>query len=595
MSPMECINKMPGIATLLLTTLFSISCDAYFNLFISQDEIRKLLGINASELYYVREGVVNTYAMNFVVLLPTHISDLQFYWQALTRHPMPYVWTVEYNNVDAMLPPSFSISRQGLVPFQVEPFYIRFPCTGLRSAEVHVLLQLNVSAQRPLHSDTSINFRRNKICSKVISEDVTPRNDSIRLDPSSLGSSAGTFYIAVSCACALILVIIVISSLAYVKSNKANTQDSLHTSYTSGAYAGNPNLFIRMDSIGSGSYATIASLHKSSASPYATSCVTADTKGRTTHHIYAKPRVSYYASSQLTQMPQLDPEERLRRLHVPRHRIAARTLLQEGTFGRIYRGTFYSEDDSRTHDVVIKTVSEEASRLQESLLLSEGTLLYGFSHQNILPVLGANTDAHLPPLLVYPYTNKGNLKRFLHKCSAHEEQYTLLTPDLVGMATQVAAAGVFLANQRLCHKDLAARNCVVDDKLRVRVADSGLARDLFPGDYHCLGDNENRPIKWLAIESLTLKQFTSASDVWSFGVLMWELVTLGQQPFAEVDPFEVAAYLRDGYRLSQPPNCPDELFDVMTWCWQADPDERPSFFQLFACLEEFNSTLGAYI
>lgn len=79
---------------------------------------------------------------------------------------MPYVWTVEYNNVDAMLPPSFSISRQGYVPAHVEPFYIRFPCTGLRSAEVHVLLQLNVTSQRPIHSDTSVSFRRNKICSK---------------------------------------------------------------------------------------------------------------------------------------------------------------------------------------------------------------------------------------------------------------------------------------------------------------------------------------------------------------------------------------------------------------------------------------------
>lgn len=99
----------------------------------------------------------------------------------------------------------------------------------------------------------------------------------------------------------------------------------------------------------------------------------------------------------------------------------------------------------------------------------------------------------------------------------------------------------------------------VDDNLKVQIADNALSRDLFPSDYHCLGDNENRPIKWLAIESLLHKTFSPPSDVWSFGVLLWELTTLAQQPYVEIDPFEMAAYLKDGYRLAQPINCPDEL------------------------------------
>lgn len=102
-------------------------------------------------------------------------------------------------------------------------------------------------------------------------------------------------------------------------------------------------------------------------------------------------------------------------------------------------------------------------------------------------------------------------------------------------------------------------NFSVDDKLRVQITDNALSRDLFPADYHCLGDNENRPIKWLAIESLLQKTFSTSSDVWSFGVLLWELTTLAQQPYVEIDPFEMAAYLKDGYRLAQPINCPDEL------------------------------------
>lgn len=99
----------------------------------------------------------------------------------------------------------------------------------------------------------------------------------------------------------------------------------------------------------------------------------------------------------------------------------------------------------------------------------------------------------------------------------------------------------------------------IESDARVRVCDNALSRDLFPGDYHCLGDNENRPVKWMALESLQKKLYSNSSDIWSLGVLLWELSTMGSMPFEEVDPFEVAAYLRDGYRLGQPVNCPDEL------------------------------------
>lgn len=99
----------------------------------------------------------------------------------------------------------------------------------------------------------------------------------------------------------------------------------------------------------------------------------------------------------------------------------------------------------------------------------------------------------------------------------------------------------------------------IDDQLRVKLADSSLSRDLFPGDYSCLGDSENRPVKWLALEVLQKKIFTEASDTWAFGVLMWELCTLARQPYQEIDDDEMEAFLRNGYRLAQPVNCPDEL------------------------------------
>lgn len=99
----------------------------------------------------------------------------------------------------------------------------------------------------------------------------------------------------------------------------------------------------------------------------------------------------------------------------------------------------------------------------------------------------------------------------------------------------------------------------IDDQLRIKLADSSLSRDLFPADYNCLGDSENRPIKWLSLEALQRKIFTEASDIWGFGVLMWELCNRARQPYQEIVDDEMEDFLRKGYRLAQPVNCPDEL------------------------------------
>ena len=143
----------------------------------------------------------------------------------------------------------------------------------------------------------------------------------------------------------------------------------------------------------------------------------------------------------------------------------------------------------------------------------------------------------------------------------------------------------------------------IDENFHVKVTDTALSRDLFPNDYHCLGDNENRPIKWMAIESLMRREFSTASDMWSFGVVLWEVTTLALQPFVEVDPFEVGRVLRDGYRLTQPINCPDELYfpgyfvsyAIMAYCWALSPRERPTAAQLYCELYKFHQQLNEYI
>uniref|UniRef100_A0A2I3GGV9 Protein kinase domain-containing protein n=1 Tax=Nomascus leucogenys TaxID=61853 RepID=A0A2I3GGV9_NOMLE len=200
------------------------------------------------------------------------------------------------------------------------------------------------------------------------------------------------------------------------------------------------------------------------------------------------------------------------------------------------------------------------------MMLTESHKLRGLHHRNLLP-----------------------MTRVYRKRKAHGDiaLHALVESQLVFTAVQVSRA----TSREVIHKDLAARNCITDDTLQVKITDNTLSRDLFLMDYHCLGDNENRPVCWMALESLVNNEFSSTSDVWAFGVTLWELMTLGQTPYVDTDPFEMAAYLKDGYRTAQPIDCPDEPFAVMA----LDPGERPKFQQLVQCLTEFHAALGAYV
>ncbi|XP_017886606.1 tyrosine-protein kinase Drl-like [Ceratina calcarata] len=569
--------------------LILVGCsDGYLNIFISQSQVMKLLGLDA-ELYYVREGVVNTYAMNFVVPVAANIADLEFSWQSLAGHPLPYSMELDYDVVGvpggvsgmmALLPPRVNVSARGEVPVTLQVFRIRLPCSGLVSAEIPLALRLNVTAPPGTkYNDTILVFKRNKICFKGVQ--APPRNDSVRLEPGPLVNGAGALYVAATCACALILVVGSVASAMYIRNSKARIQESQKTlpccSYSAADTGGlaRSSVLVRVDprpgSANSGSYATIADLEP----------------------LYARPcgsRASYYASSHVTHLSQsTDPCEKARALAVPRSALYCRNLVQEGTFGRVYKGTL--ELAGREQEVIIKTVTEVASAYQASLLVVEGSQLAGLVHANIASLAAACLDSSCP-LLAYTSTPcELNLKPYLTDGNYHP-----VTRDLVHVGAQVARAGAFLHGRGLLHRDIAARNCLIEpSSLRVRLADTALARDLFPQDYHCLGDNENRPIRWMALETLQHNQYSTATDVWSFGVFLWELATLGQQPYVEVDPFEMMACLRDGYRLVQPRPCPDELFAVMAVCWLGQPRDRPTMPQLLAYLQDFHDALGGFI
>ncbi|XP_050077481.1 tyrosine-protein kinase Dnt [Anopheles maculipalpis] len=537
----------------LLVTALVAATEAHLNLFLNVIEVQRLLGLSA-EIYYVREGQVNAYALHFTVPVPADVEEISFTWQSLADRPLPYRINIDSPDSIALPKPSMNISWQGEIPEHIETFAIGLRCSGQKSAEVDVTITIEVTLDRMTGNTTELLFRRKKICLMSEHPDAT-QPDPYLLENASNGQN-GLITIIIGGILAILFVSIFIMIAYCVRGSfnrKPHHAQPIRTSS-----------FQRLQT------------H----APSAPSSIVSPPSIAPTIATLSRNRI--YANA--------EPEELQRRiseLTVQRCRVRLSSLLQEGTFGRVYRGSY---NDSQ--EVLVKTVGPHASQVQVSLLLHEGMSLYGAQHPGILSVLGVSIDDHTAPFLLYlAPENTRNLKIFLQEPVAR----TLTTIQIVKIQLQLAQALGHLHSHGVIHKDIAARNCVIDDQLRVKLADNSLSRDLFPGDYYCLGDSENRPIKWLALESIQFKQFSEASDTWAFGVLMWELCTLARQPYAEVDPFEMEHYLRDGYRLSQPINCPDELFAIMAYCWTMLPMERPSFEQLQICLQDFYAQLTRYV
>ncbi|XP_070395537.1 hepatocyte growth factor receptor-like [Dermacentor albipictus] len=265
-------------------------------------------------------------------------------------------------------------------------------------------------------------------------------------------------------------------------------------------------------------------------------------------------------------------------LLVDRGRLHLGRVIGQGHFGCVYRGTIKQEDKGQVQEVAVKTLhnNSRGGEVDSTAFLEEALIMKDFHHVNVLPLIGLSIDKEDGLMVITPFMKYGDLLSYIR-----DDRNTPTIKQLITFGVHVAEGMKYLADTKFVHRDLAARNCMLSEDFIVRVADFGLSRDVYEKDYYS-GDNKKTklPVKWMAPESLEKGIYSHKTDVWSYGVLLWELITRGVTPYPEVDNWDIVDFLKQGRRMKQPSFCPDELYDIMLKCWQEDPKKRPSFAKL---------------
>uniref|UniRef100_A0A3Q4N5T9 receptor protein-tyrosine kinase n=1 Tax=Neolamprologus brichardi TaxID=32507 RepID=A0A3Q4N5T9_NEOBR len=253
-----------------------------------------------------------------------------------------------------------------------------------------------------------------------------------------------------------------------------------------------------------------------------------------------------------------------------------------GEFGEVCSGRLRVQGKREIY-VAIKSLKAGYSDKQRRDFLSEASIMGQFDHPNIIRLEGVVTRCK-PLMIITEYMENGSLDAFLRK---HDGQFTVI--QLVGMLRGIASGMKYLSDMNYVHRDLAARNILVNSNLVCKVSDFGLSRVLeddpeATGTY--LSPGGKIPIRWTAPEAIAYRKFTTASDVWSYGIVMWEVVSYGERPYWDMNNQDVIKAIEEGYRLPAPMDCPVVLHQLMLDCWERDRAERPTFSQILNMLDK---------
>ncbi|XP_023933531.1 tyrosine kinase receptor Cad96Ca-like [Lingula anatina] len=263
-----------------------------------------------------------------------------------------------------------------------------------------------------------------------------------------------------------------------------------------------------------------------------------------------------------------------------------------GHFGEVYKAVLKTTDADKF--VAVKLLKEKSTEVDKKEFFRElETMQLVPQHENVVAMLGyCKTAARA--FLVLEYLGNGNLKTYLRKSRSnniygnlHGGSGKLTSQDLLSFALGSASGMAHIAKYKFLHRDLAARNILVSDTMVCKVSDFGLARDVIDSREYLSRMETPLPIRWMAPESISDSVYTTKSDVWSFGVLLWEIVTLGATPYPGITSGrELIREIRSGYRMEKPQHCTQELYNMMMMCWEEEPTERPTFDNLVTSLRD---------
>ncbi|KAL3977722.1 2-oxoisovalerate dehydrogenase E1 component beta subunit [Sarotherodon galilaeus] len=261
-------------------------------------------------------------------------------------------------------------------------------------------------------------------------------------------------------------------------------------------------------------------------------------------------------------------------------RIKIEKIIGSGEFGEVCYGRMRLPG-KRDIPVALKTLKAGYTEKQKRDFLAEASIMAQFDHPNVIRLEGVVTHSK-PVMIITEYMENGSLDSFLRR---HDGQFTII--QLVGLLRGIAAGMTYLSDLGYIHRDLAARNILVNSNLVCKVSDFGLSRVLEDDpDAAYTTSGGKIPIRWTAPEAITYRKFSSSSDVWSYGVVMWEVMSYGERPYWNLTNRDVIKSVEEGYRLPAPMGCPAALHTLMLDCWQKDRNERPRFCQIVTVLDK---------
>uniref|UniRef100_A0A8C1NKC4 Receptor protein-tyrosine kinase n=1 Tax=Cyprinus carpio TaxID=7962 RepID=A0A8C1NKC4_CYPCA len=250
-------------------------------------------------------------------------------------------------------------------------------------------------------------------------------------------------------------------------------------------------------------------------------------------------------------------------------------ILGTGAFGMVYKGIWVPEGETVKIPVAIKILNESTGPKANVEFMDEALIMASMEHTHLVRLLGVCLSPTIQ--LVTQLMPHGCLLDYVH-----EHQENIGSQLLLNWCVQIAKGMMYLEERRLVHRDLAARNVLVKSPNHIKITDFGLARLLDVDEKEYNSDGGKMPIKWMALECIHYRKFTHQSDVWSYGVTIWELMTFGGKPYDGIPTREIPDILEKGERLPQPPICTIDVYMVMVKCWMIDADSRPRFKELAA-------------